>query len=381
MRSPYHRNLGTALLTAGLAGVLAAGCAATNHITNAAPTPTPTAPLCRSVQVPVTVPQAGAGQITGDLCVPGNDNGMLLLLVAGGGENADYWNMPGLAGYSLVTAAAKDGFGTLAIDRIGTGRSTTPKSSTLVTYAAQVDTVDQVVTALRHDTKLFGTTWKQVIGVGHSLGSGTLAGVAAGHPGNLDAMVLTGYGAAVTPQTLQLDKQYQVAARTVGTRWSSLDPGYVTVLPNAVEQIGLLYPPDTSAVALTAASGHQGTLSDTELSSRPQGAAATAQAARITVPVLVADGQYDRHYCEGNDVGAAPALAPICRSAAAFDAYAHTLLPNACLADDLVAGSGHAIQEEEAAPVANTLYLAWIRSTMYGDYAHCVVRGPDTVTS
>ena len=384
MYAPYRRNLSNARwwLTAGLAGLLTvAGCAATNPMVTAV-APPPSAPSCRSVQVPVTIPQVQQpGQITGDLCAPRNGNGMMLLLVAGGGEDADYWNMPGLASYSLVTAAAKDGFSTFAIDRIGTGRSTFPSSSTQVTYAAQVATVDEVASALRHNRNLFGTTWDRVIGVGHSLGSGTLAGVAAAHPGDLDAMVLTGYGAAVTPQTLQLDKLYQVAARTVSAHWASLDPGYVTVVPSAVVKIGLLYGPDTSNAALGAASSHQGTLSDTELSSRPQGAAATAQAARITIPVLVADGQYDRHYCEGNDINAAPSLTPACQTAASFDSYEKKLLPNACLASDLVANSGHAIQEEEAAPTANAMYLAWILSTMYGNYAHCVVRGPDSVTS
>jgi pimeloyl-ACP methyl ester carboxylesterase len=368
-------------LIAGIAGLFGAtGCAYhPPQVTAAAPPPPP---ACHGVQVPVTIPHAGKpGQITGDLCEPHNDNGTVLLLVAGGGEDADYWNMPGLAGYSLVTAAAKHGFATLAIDRVGTGRSTIPQSSTLVTYAAQVATVDQVVAALRHNRSAFGRTWGTVIGVGHSLGSGTLAGVAAEHQGDLDAMILTGYGAAVTPQTSRLDKLYRVAARTVAARWSALDPGYVTVVPTAVEKIGLLYGPGTSDTALAAVSAHQGTLSDTELSSGPQGAAASQQAARITIPVLVADGQYDRHYCEGNDVDAAPSLTPACQSAAAFDAYAKKLLPNACLASDLVANSGHAIQEEEAAPAANSMYLAWIMSTTYGGYAHCVLRGPDNVTS
>ena len=383
MHPPYRRNLSNVRwwLTAGLTGLLAvAGCASNHMVTSVAPPPG--ALSCRTVQVPVSIPAVQQpGQITGDLCAPQNGNGSMLLLVAGGGENADYWNMPGLASYSLVTAAAKQGFATFAIDRIGTGRSTFPSSSTQVTYAAQVATVDQVASALRHKRSLFGATWNDVIGIGHSLGSGTLAGVAANHPGDLDAMVLTGYGAAVTPQTLQLDKLYQVAARTVTQRWASLDPGYVTVTPNAVEKIGLLYGPDTSDTALAAASTHQGTLSDTELSSRPQGAAASEQSARITIPVLVADGQYDRHYCEGNDVNAAPSLKPECQSPTAFDAYEKQLLPNACLASGLIANSGHAIQEEKAAPTANAMYLAWIGSTMYGNYAHCVVRGPDIVTS
>jgi pimeloyl-ACP methyl ester carboxylesterase len=367
-------------LAAGVAGLLmAAGCASV--VPQAAPPPSrsPTAPGCQTVLVPVMVPPqtTAPGQITGDFCQPDKANGIMLLLVAGGGENADYWNMPGLPENSLVTAANRAGYATFAIDRIGTGRSTIPIASSQDTYGAQVATVDQVIAEVRQNPALFGRAWRTVIGIGHSLGSGTLAGVAAQHPGDLDAMVLTGYGAAVTPETLQLDKLYQVPAATISKHWSDLDPGYVTVVPSAVEKIGLLYGPDTSPAALSAASGHQGTLSDTELASRPQGAAAKAQAAKITLPALVADGQYDRHYCEGNAVDAAPTLTPQCGSTGAFDAYEKALLPNACLATKLITNSGHAIQEEEAAPAANSLYLAWLSATLTGGHAHCAVNGPD----
>lgn len=239
-----------------------------------------------------------------------------------------------------------------------------------------MSTIAQVAAALRTDRTLFGRTWPTVIGVGHSLGSGTLVGVVATDPADLAALVLTGYGAAVTPQTLQLDQRYQVPARTVSPRWSALDPGYVTVVPSAVEQIGLLYPPGTSAADLAATAAHQGTLSTTELATRPQGAAAVTQGARVTVPVLVADGQYDRHYCEANPVGAAPTSTPQCRGAAAFQAYAQALLPHACLATSLIADSGHAIQEESAAPAANARYLSWLRTTVTNGHARCATTGP-----
>ncbi|MFI5607429.1 alpha/beta hydrolase [Amycolatopsis sp. NPDC051903] len=355
-----------------LIGVLAAACASS-------PPPAPAAATssCREVPTPVSVPGVAApGRLTGDLCTPANGNGTVLLLVGGGGENADYWNLPELPSDSLVRAALAEGYATYALDRLGTGRSTVPASSKSVTYDAQVSTVDQVATALRADAKVFGTTWHTVVGVGHSLGSGTLAGVAARHAGALDALVLTGYGAAVTQETLQLDKLYQVPARTVGTRWRGLDDGYVTVLPDKVEQIGLVHGPGTDPHALAAIGAHQGTLSDTELSSRPQGAAAAAQAARITVPALVAVGQFDRHYCEGNPVGAPPSPTPQCGSAQAFQTYEKKLLPTACLATNLVTGSGHAIQEELAAPKANELYLSWLRATFNGGKARCAETGP-----
>ncbi|QRP46315.1 alpha/beta fold hydrolase [Amycolatopsis sp. FDAARGOS 1241] len=95
-----------------------------------------------------------------------NGNGIVLLLVGGGGENAGYWNLPELPSDSLVRAALAKGYATYAVDRLGTGRSTVPASSKSVTYDAQVSTVDQVVTALRGEAKVFGTTWHTSSGSG-----------------------------------------------------------------------------------------------------------------------------------------------------------------------------------------------------------------------
>lgn len=371
------RPVVSAALCAVSLALLANGCSS-----GSAPATAAAAPACRAIEVPVTVPHVPErGQITGDLCLPRAANGVVLLLVAGGGENADYWNMPGLGSYSFVDAATKAGYATFAVDRLGTGRSTIPAASSLVTYDAQVATIDQVAGALRNQPSRFGAGWKSVVGVGHSLGSGTLAGVAANHPADLDAAVLTGYGAAVTPETVQLTERYQAPARTLSRRWAALDPGYLATLPDAVERIGSVYGPDTTASALAIVGAHQGTVSITEVDSRPQGAAAAAQAARIRVPVLVVDGQYDRHYCEGNPVGQPPSITPQCAGAAAFATYERHLLPNACLATSLIEGSGHAIQEERAAPRANALYLSWLTATMSGDRATCARTGPTTAAT
>lgn len=301
-------------------------------------------------------------------------NGGVLLMVAGGAENATYWNMPGLPQYSLVNAATRDGYAVLAIDRLGAGRSTIPSSSTLVTYAAQVSTVNQVAVALRQDTSLFRRSWGDVIGVGHSLGSGTLAGVAAEHPDDFNALVITGYGAEVSPETAQLNAIYQAPASTVFPKFSGLDDGYLTVKPAGIAESGLFYGPGTASDALAAAAAHEGLLSKTELLTRPQGAAAEEQGALISVPVLVADGQYDRHYCENNPIDEPPSIGANCATQDAFNAYARTLFSHAHLSTSLIAASGHSIQEEEAAPSANRLYLAWLDKTLFG-HIRCAAIG------
>jgi pimeloyl-ACP methyl ester carboxylesterase len=347
---------------------------------------------CRVVHVPVTIPVTQPGQITGDLCIPTHPStstgsgraGTVLLLVGGGGEDADYWSEPTLPQYSLADAAGAAGYATLAIDRLGTGRSTIPSSSTVVTYAAQVSTVDQVAAALHTNPhQEIGTAYATVIGLGHSLGSGVIGGVAAQHPGALAAIIVTGYGAKVTPQTLVADKLYQKPAAQVDpARWGKLDPGYVTVIPSGVSKAGALWPPATTPAAVRVVAAHQGTLSDTELATRPQGAAATRQAAAITIPALVADGDHDVHYCIASPLGATPVtLTPQCGSQQAFLAYERQLLPHACVATALIHNSGHAIQVETAAPAANRLYLAWLAATESGGHARCAITGIDTPAS
>jgi pimeloyl-ACP methyl ester carboxylesterase len=372
------------LAVAPAAQASSSGAAATaqtrlSHRTRGVPHVSTAVRRCRTVQVPVTIPETTPGQITGDLCVPATGHSTTaLLLVAGGGENADYWNMPTLPSYSLVDAATAAGYTTFAIDRLGTGRSTMPSSSTLVSYDAQVSTVNQVAQAMRRDRSLFGRTWRTVVGIGHSLGSGTLAGVAAEYPQDFNAMILTGYGAAVSPETLQLDKIYQQPARTVDpAKWGNLDPGYVTVVPWGVLEAGSLYPPDTTPAAAAAVARSQGTLSTTELATRPQGAAATAQAAKITTPVLVADGQYDRHYCLSNAIGAPVTFTSACSSQSAFYSYEREMLSNACLATRIIPNSGHAIEWEVAAPEANRTFVAWLNATLADGSAHCAVSGID----
>lgn len=367
---PRMTVIATAVGLALAAGISSAAAAGTAEATISS---------CRAVQVPVNIPGVSTpGQITGDYCVPRVSNGYVLLMVAGGAENAAYWNMPGLSNYSLTEAAAREGYATFAIDRLGTGRSTIPSSSTLVTYAAQVSTVNQVDTALRRDPALFGHEWDRIIGMGHSLGSGTIVGVAAAYPADFNALVITGYGPEVSPETAQLNALYQVPASTVTSVCVQPSPctgvGYLTVLPSGIADSGLFYDPGTSPAALAAAAQYEGLLSKTELLTRPQGAAAEAQGALIKVPVLVVDGQYDRHYCEDNPINEPPSIGANCATQQAFNAYETPLFPNACLATSTIAQSGHAIQEEKAAPWANRLYLNWLHATLLGR-THCATTG------
>jgi len=348
---------------------------------------------CHTIQIPVTIPGIPTpGQITGDYCVPPFSNGTVLLAAGGGAENASYWNMPGLDSYSLVDAAAEARYATLAIDRLGTGRSSIPSSSSLVTYQAIVSTTHQVAVALHRGQAGIDRQWNSVVGVGHSLGSGTIAGVAAADPEDFNTIVLTGYGPAVSPETAQLNALYQVAASTIFPQYADLDSGYATVIPKDIGLAGSFYLPDTSPEALAAQGKYEGLLSKTELSTRPQGSAAETQGALIKIPAFVVDGQQDRHYCEDNAIDAPASIGANCATQQAFNAYEQPLLPNACLSTNVVPNSGHALQLEENAAATNRLMLSWLQVTLGrnrsstdpvgpstaagGSNLHCAVSGP-----
>jgi pimeloyl-ACP methyl ester carboxylesterase len=146
----------------------------------------------REVTIPVRF-AGGSGHLAGTLTVP-DDIGAptadtVQLLVHGYSYSRYYWDFPYQPEtYSYVHAAARAGYPTLAIDRLGDGRSTRPPGR-LLTWQNAALTVARAVTALRDGS--LGTAFDKVILVGHSYGSVTSFLVAARHPG-VDALIITG---------------------------------------------------------------------------------------------------------------------------------------------------------------------------------------------
>ena len=106
---------------------------------------------CESFMVPVTVESVPDAKIYGELCVPalGPPPTTVQLLVHGTTYNHNYWDWPeDPETHSHVRAALQAGYATFNVDRLGVGQSTKPASQ-LVTLAATVDTLHQVVTKLR----------------------------------------------------------------------------------------------------------------------------------------------------------------------------------------------------------------------------------------
>ena len=109
---------------------------------------------CRDVRVPVALAQGQPTdeRVYGHLCVQsGRSSDTIQLLVHGCTYTGLYWEFPDPSGgtdrYNYAAAANRAGFATLAIDRIGSGRSSHPLS-TKITTESNTFTVHQVVQAI-----------------------------------------------------------------------------------------------------------------------------------------------------------------------------------------------------------------------------------------
>jgi pimeloyl-ACP methyl ester carboxylesterase len=146
-------------------------------------------------------------RIYGKLCVPsGRSPATIQLLVHGATDTSLYWEFPDPSGgsdrYNYAAAANKAGSATLAIDRIGSGRSSHPLS-TEITLESNAFTVHQVVQAIRRGeiTARGGKQFHKVVYVGHSYGTGVGWILATDDGENLDVAVFTGNVRGVTVRT------------------------------------------------------------------------------------------------------------------------------------------------------------------------------------
>ena len=137
--------------------------------------------------------------------------------------------------YSAVQKFLGAGYATMAVDRLGSGRSTAP-ASTDVTVTSTVATLHQVVEKLRDGS--LGASFDSVYFHGHSQGSvfGWVLGQA--YPQDFDAFVIVGaihdtppalFGAPGSLlETYQLQANLDPAFSDLG-----LDPGYITMVDGA----------------------------------------------------------------------------------------------------------------------------------------------------
>ncbi|MCJ1373428.1 hypothetical protein MMC20_004656 [Loxospora ochrophaea] len=288
---------------------------------------------------------SGTFSIYSKLCLPTHEtatrnSSTLQFLTHGGTLDSSYWDIA--PGYSYIDAAAAAGYATFSYDRLGSGRSDHPDPIQVVQLYLQIELAHVLVSWLK-TAKLGGQFFSQIIGVGHSLGSGLTQAVTLKYPTDFSAVILTGHSAYFSSATIGTASTAQQIANTDPSgRFSSLGNAYLTPapVPQSVQFAFYRYPYFDSQIFYsqfnsrqTNALGELLTLID-----------AYAPVPAYTGPVDIVDGQHDFFYCGGD------CYFPVDQAAAALTAY----YPAAGKGSQtfIVPNSGHNINAHYAAPQA-----------------------------
>jgi pimeloyl-ACP methyl ester carboxylesterase len=309
---------------------------------------------CSSIDFPVQLPTGQPANIHGNYCLPKHHlPNTIQILVHGATYNSDYWNWDQFNGqYSYVDNAVAAGYATLAIDRLGDGMSTRPASA-LDTYAAQVETLHQVITAV-HNGALGDRKFRKFELIGHSYGSLYVEGDLAKYQHDADAVILTGSGHTTTSVINAISKADTYSANNL-SRFKKLDDGYLTSTPGFASRAALVYDPikaDPRVIQHDADT--MDTLDITEAQTRPvnQGLLSI----QIHVRTLLIDGNTDNHSC-GPDVDD-------CSSQAAFYASEAPYFSPAAHLTAMLVNSGHDIQLSYVSHSADNEMLEWSLRTL-----------------
>lgn len=299
---------------------------------------------CRDVRVPVALHpgQARTDRVWGRLCEPARPRpATVQLLIHGITYTHTYWDFPLQPDrYSYVRHLTQVGYATLAIDRIGHGRSSHIPSSTL-DLAVNVYVAHQVVQALK--TGIVGR-YTRVETVGHSYGS-LVAMAEAAEYHDVAATILTGILHHISPARVAMVTAALWPA-DLDRRFSSLDPGYLTTRPGSRV---IFHATDTDPAVIARDEATKDTVSARELATFPI-PLLDGSARRIQVPVLLIIGQDDRLFC-GPDASDCSTSAVVQAEEAPYFAPGH-------LTSYVLPHAGHDIN---LAPDANRWYQTALR--------------------
>lgn len=169
-------------------------------------------------------------KIYGQLCLPvDRDASVVQVLLHGATYSSSYWDFPyEPERYSYVEYMAARGHATLAIDRVGCGRSTRPHSSR-VNLDSNAHIVHQIVQALRAGDET--PAFDQIVLVGHSYGTVVASREAAVYR-DVDALILTSVLHQVSATgAAMLGEHVAGYAASQEPRFANLDDGYRTLAP------------------------------------------------------------------------------------------------------------------------------------------------------
>lgn len=267
-------------------------------------TETGAGPRCRQIEVAVALTEGGPKdqRIVGDLCEPRGVRATIIqLLVHGITYNAGYWSFPDPSGgtdrYNYVAHANRAGFATLAIDRVGSTRSSKPLSTDL-TIDSNAHSVHQVVQAIRSGAihRSGGGRFAKVVYVGHSYGTWT-GWFEVGRYGDVDAAVFTAASSKAAPTALANALSALYPATLDPTfRDAGLDPGYLTTLPNTRYQ-AFYAPAEADPAVISHDEATKSTVTFSELANFRD---ILTTPHDIRVPVLLVAGEQDSLFCREN---------------------------------------------------------------------------------
>ncbi|KZO91751.1 alpha/beta-hydrolase [Calocera viscosa TUFC12733] len=186
--------------------------------------------------------------ISGVLCTPkGGDkhNGTIQLLVHGIAFDSSYWDLAFQPeNYSYVWRAAAEGYTTFRYDRLGTGESDHPFDGYHEVQAATDLQILLQIISLLHSGGIGGNAYSSIFAIGHSYGSIQLAAASGIVPGQLSALVLTGFSANGSyVGQFQTSNAFSRADETQPSRFTGLPGSYViSGLPQS-SQINFFYYP------------------------------------------------------------------------------------------------------------------------------------------
>ena len=307
------------------------------------------------VTLPVALTDGGPAEheVYAELFLPEGAEGAVptavQVLVPGFTYDHRYFTVPGT--YNYTTAMTRAGWAVLALDRIGTGRSSRPPSAE-VTAASNAHVLHQVVQALRAGA--FGHEFATVVAVGHSYGSGVVLVEDAAHH-DLDGLVLTGMLHTTAPlHAKAIDLFHQASEDELLKDLADWPENYATHKPGnrsrLLEAPGTVEAPISAyneAIKGTATLGEGMTLTETY---------APELSRAVKVPTLIVVGALDQLFSAGEGAGQAAA-----------DTGADTVLERerACYSEAaqleivVVPETGHALTIHPSAPDYFAATVEW----------------------
>ncbi|MEU0882954.1 alpha/beta hydrolase [Lentzea sp. NPDC005914] len=310
-----------------------------------APPPASAATTCQDVTYPVRIgltPLVTSQEaIAGRLCTPAGAT-TIQVLIPGGTYDRTYWNVgfeP--ATHSFTQAQNTSGMATLALDRLGTGKSSKPLSA-LVTAATQAAAVHQVIQTLK-------PRFSKVIVAGHSIGS-AMALIEAGTWRDVDGVLVTGFTHKMNYTTV-----IPVLANMIP---AGLDVGYLTTMPNT--RYNSFHKPGP---LITGAISYDESTKDVFAATEAVdtillNTVIIPISRNINVPVMLVLGN-DTHFCSSG----LPLMGSDCSSPAALKADESPFYPSTpSLNTYILNGYGHSINYAPNAPNYHAAVATWAKS-------------------